>query len=99
MPDSVCLPIFVALDCPELEDQHHNWVRAALAFAREIKDFDNLVDPYHLFDYYLGSEPSKYMLEKIHLEEKSKMVYFLVPRILLFSLASSLLCTITYFSF
>ena len=46
-----------------------------------------------------GPEPSKYALEKIHREEKSKIVYFLTLRIPLSSLASSLLCLITYLTF
>lgn len=99
LPDNVCLPIFVALDRPKLEDQYSNRVHAALAFTCEIEDFDNLVDPRHLFDCCLGPEPSNNVLEKICREEKSKIIYFLVPKILLFSLASPLLCPITYFSF
>ena len=69
---SFCL--FVALDRPNLEDKYCHWVRATLAYAREIKDFDDLVDPRHLFNCCLGPEPSKYTLEKIHREEKSKIV-------------------------
>jgi len=66
---------FTTLDCPDLEDKHHHRVRAAIAYAREIEDFDDLVDPHHLFDYCLGPEPSKYILEKIRQEEKSKIIY------------------------
>ena len=69
--NTACLLIFVVSDRPELESQYRERVRAALAFAREIEDFDDLVDPRHLFDCYLGPEPSKYMLEKICQEEKS----------------------------
>lgn len=99
LPNNVCPLIFVALDHPELEDQHRNRVRVAFAFAREIQDFNDLVHPRYLFDCCLEPEPSKYVLEKIFQEEKSKIVYLLVPKILLFSLASSLLCLITYFNF
>ena len=74
LPNNVYLLISVALDRPELEDQHYDRVRVTLAFACEIEDFDDLVDPCNLFNYCLGPEPSKYMLEKIHREEKSKFV-------------------------
>ena len=69
---SFCL--FVALDRPDLEDIHHHWVQAALAYAREIEDFDDFVDPHHLFDCCVGPKPSKYVLEKIPREENSKIV-------------------------
>ena len=42
----------------------------ALAYAREIDDFDDLVDPRHLYECYLGPEPSKYILEKIIMKRK-----------------------------
>ena len=70
----VYLLIFVVSDRPELESQYHEQVRATLAFTREIKDFNDLVDPRHLFDCCLGLEPSKYVLEKIFREEKGKFV-------------------------
>ena len=66
---------FAVLDCPDLEDKHRHWVRVALAYTREVEDFDDFVDPHHLFDCCLGPEPSKYVLEKIRREEKSKLVY------------------------
>ena len=73
---------FTALDHPNLEDRHHHRVRAALVYAHEIEDFNDLVDPRHLFDYCLGPEPSKYILEKICREEKSKIVYPLTSSLL-----------------
>jgi len=66
---------FATLDRPNLEDQYHHRVRAALAYACEIEDFDNLVDPRHLYDCCLGPEPLKYVLEKIRREKKSKFIY------------------------
>lgn len=65
MPNNVYLLIFVALEGPELVDQNRSRVHAALAFACEIKYVDDLVNPHHLFDCYLGLGPSKYTLEKI----------------------------------
>nr|POF01846.1 hypothetical protein CFP56_36618 [Quercus suber] len=58
------------LDRPDLEDRYRHRVRAALDYARGIEDFDDLLDPRHLYDYCLAPEPSKYVLEKIHREEK-----------------------------
>ena len=86
--NDVFLIIFAALDCPDLEDIHCHWVCATLAYAHEIMDFDDLVDPRHLFDCCLILEPSKYILEKIHREEKSKIVYLLTSSLL----ASSVPC-------
>ena len=97
--NNIYLSIFVTLDCLELEDQHRSWVHAALAFAREIEDFDDLVNPRHLFDCCLGPKPLKYVMEKIRREKKSKIVYFLTLIIPLSSLASSLLCLIAYLTF
>ena len=39
---------FAALHRPDLEDRHRHWVRVVLAYAHEIDDFDDLVDPRHL---------------------------------------------------
>jgi len=36
-----------------------------------IKDFDDLVDPYHLYDCCLGPEPSAHVLKKILWKEKN----------------------------
>nr|POE56112.1 hypothetical protein CFP56_78844 [Quercus suber] len=44
----------LALDRPDLEDQYHHRVRAALAYACEIEDFDDLIDLRHLYDFCLG---------------------------------------------
>ena len=40
----------LALDRPNLEDKHCHRVHVALAYAYEIKDFNDHVDPRHLFD-------------------------------------------------
>ena len=98
LSNDVFLLIFIALDRPDLEDKHRHWVRATLAYTLEIEDFDNLVDHRHLFDCYLGLEPSKYVLEKIHWEEKSKVVCLLVSKTPLSLLASSVFCLTAYFS-
>ena len=101
LPNDVYPLIFVALDHPELKDQHRNRVHAALAFACEIEDFNDLVDPRHLFDCYLGSEPSKYLLEKIRREEKNKIVYFPVPKskIIIYLLLLVIFCFLFFLFF
>ena len=65
------------MDRPDLEDQYRHRVRVAIAYAREIDDFDDLVDLRRLYDCCLGPEPSKYILEKTCREEKSKSVHSL----------------------
>lgn len=72
--NTVYLLIFVVSNHPKLESRYHKRVHAALAFARKIEDFDDFFDPHHLFDYCLGPKPSKYVLEKIDREEKSKFI-------------------------
>lgn len=58
----------------ELVSQNRDWIRATLDFAWEIKDFDNMVDPHHLYDHCLRLEPTEYMLKKIHQKEKSMCI-------------------------
>lgn len=67
------LNLFVVSDCSKLEGLYHKQVQAALEFALTIKDFDNLVDPRHLYDCCLGPEPSAFVLKKIAQEEKSML--------------------------
>ena len=54
-------------------------------------DFDDFVDPYQLYACCLGPEPLRYVLEKIHREEKSKILSVLNLSISLLSLTLSLL--------
>ena len=62
------------LDGLDLEDQYHHRVRVVLAYAREVDDFDDFVDPRQLYACCLGPEPSRYVLEKIRWEEKRKIL-------------------------
>nr|POF03052.1 hypothetical protein CFP56_70074 [Quercus suber] len=50
-----------ASNCPELKNQYCDQVWTTISFAREIEDFDDLVDPRHLFDCCLGPEPTNYL--------------------------------------
>ena len=89
------LLIFVVSNRPKLESQYRERVHATLAFALEIEDFGDLVDPRHLFDYCLGPEPSKYVLEKIRQEEKSKFILATL-KVSLSLWTSSLFLMVTY---
>ena len=90
--NDVFLLIFAALNHLDLEDRHRHRVRTALAYTCEIEDFDDLVDPRHLFDCYLGPEPSKYVFEKIRRKEKSKIACLLTSSLL----APSVPCLTAY---
>ena len=48
-------------------------MQVALEYALTIKDFDNLVNPRHLYDCCLGPEPFAFVLKKIAQEEKSML--------------------------
>ena len=61
-----------------------------LAFAWEIEDFDDLINPHHLFDCCLGLEPTEYVLEKIYQEEKIKFVFIQLFIFYFFSLITHL---------
>ena len=71
----------VVSNCPKLEDRYQGRVQAALEFALTIDNFDDLVDPRHLYDCCLGPEPSAFVLKKIAREGKST---FNLPSLLLF---------------
>ena len=72
------------LDRPDLEDQYHHHVLVVLAYACEVDDFDDFVDPRQLYTCCFGPEPLRYMLEKIRRKEKSK-IFLLTFLILLLS--------------
>ena len=57
-----CFAIFYR---PDLEGPNYGRIQVTLAFARKIKDFDDLINPCHLFAFFLGLEPYEYILEKI----------------------------------
>lgn len=73
---------FVALTCPHLKSCYKECVQAALDFTLSAEDFDELVDPWFLYDHFLGLEPSAYILQLILREERSKCLNFafLSPR-------------------
>ena len=56
-----------------MEDCYQVRVQATLLFALTIEDFEDLVDPHHLYDCCLGLEPFAFVLKKIIQEEKSML--------------------------
>ena len=64
-------PFFAVTDCPLLEEHYQGRIKATLKFAFRIDDFDELIDPRHLYECCLGLEPFAYVLKKIAQEEKS----------------------------
>lgn len=55
-----------------LEERYQGLIKAALEFSLTIDDFDDLVDPCHLYNCYLGPASSTFVLKKIACEEKSR---------------------------
>ena len=64
-----------------MEDHYQGRVQAALEFALTIDNFDDLVDPRHLYDCCLGPETFAFVLKKIARERKSVLN---LPSLLLF---------------
>ena len=66
---------FVAIERPKLEEQYQERVEVALEFVLTLlfEDFKGLVDACRLYECCLGPEPSKLVLEKIALEERSML--------------------------
>uniref|UniRef100_A0A7N2LXK1 RING-type E3 ubiquitin transferase n=1 Tax=Quercus lobata TaxID=97700 RepID=A0A7N2LXK1_QUELO len=58
-------------DHPTLKERYQGLIEAALKFALTIDNFDDLVDPHHLYDCCFGPEPSAFVLKKIAREEKT----------------------------
>ena len=69
---------FVAVERPKLEEQYQGRVEAALEFVLTLssEDFKGLIGARRLYKYCLGPEPSKFVLEKIALEERSMLFLF-----------------------
>ena len=68
---AVCFAVF---EHPNLESRYQGRVQAALEFACEIDDFDDLVDPCCLYNHFLGPKPLEYVLRKILWKEKSMCI-------------------------
>ena len=73
-----------------LEERYQGQIKAALKFALTVDDFDELVDPHHLYENCLGLEPFAYVLKKNAQEEKSR---FLILRLFLSTLQISTILT------
>ena len=55
---------------PKLKTRYKQRVEGAIAYARMIEDFDDLVDPRTLAFHCLAPEPSAFVLQNIEIEEK-----------------------------
>ena len=66
---------FAAVEQPELEERYQGRIEAALGFALTLssEDFKSLVGTRRLYECCLKPEPSKLVLEKIALEERSAL--------------------------
>ena len=67
---------FAASTCPHLKSCYKECVQAALDFALSTEDFDELDDPWPLYDHLLGLEHFSYVLQLILREERSKCLNF-----------------------
>ena len=76
-----------------LEERYQGRVQATLEFAFTIDDFDNLVDPCHLYECCLGPEPSTFVLKKVTREKKSRfnLPFFLISSFFIRAQLSNLL--------
>ena len=63
---------FIVRDHPKLESRFEERVWAAVEYVSTIDDFDDLVDPRTLARHFVGPEPSHYVHNAIHHEEKSE---------------------------
>ena len=55
---------------PKLKSWYKEHVEKAIEYAQLIEDWDDLKDPQTLAFYYLGLEPSAFVLRNINVEEK-----------------------------
>ena len=71
----VCVFFFfcvIVRDHPKLESRFEERVWAAVEYVSTIDNFDDIVDPRTLARHFLGPEPSHYILNAIHHEERSE---------------------------
>ena len=55
---------------PKLKSKYQGRVEKAIEYAKTVESWDDLVDPWTLAFYYLGPNPSSYMLGLIDIEGK-----------------------------
>ena len=66
-------PLVVSLAAkrrPKLKGKYQDRVEKVIEYARTIESWEDLVDPQTLAFYYLGSDPSPYILRNIYIEGK-----------------------------
>ena len=79
----------IVRDHPKLESRFEERVWAAVEYVSTINNFDDIVDPRTLARHFLGPEPSYYILNAIHHEERSesfwrKLIAYISSSFLLF---------------
>ena len=57
---------------PKLKSKYQGCVEKVIEYAKMIESWDNLVDPQTLAFYFLGPDPSSYVLRLIDIEGKKK---------------------------
>ena len=55
---------------PKLKSKYQDRVEKVIEYARTIESWEDLVDPRMLAFYYLGLDPSPYVLRNIDIEGK-----------------------------
>ena len=70
----IFFPLFAAKTRPKLESKYKGRVKDASDYTKTIDDFDELINPRTLARYFLGPEPSPYVLRAIANEEKSEFL-------------------------
>ena len=59
-----CFECCARSDRPSLEEHYQERIRVTLEFALIVDNFDELVEPRFLYECYLGTKPSAYILKK-----------------------------------
>ena len=88
---TLCVFFFCVIvrDHPKLESRFEERVWTAVEYVSTIDNFDDIVDPQALARHFLGPEPSHYILNAIHHEERSesfwrKLIAYISSSFLLF---------------
>ena len=72
---SLCVLTFslfiIVIVRPELKSRYKRRVSAALAYAKTIDDFVDLIDPWNFYRFCLGPESSPFILRALAKEKKS----------------------------
>ena len=67
---TTCSLSFAVKRRPKLKSKYQGRVEKAIEYAKSIESWDDLLDPRTLAFYFLGLDPSPYVLRSINIEEK-----------------------------